>query len=159
MNRLTNHINILLVCCNIVGIGSYIYMRIVNSHKYEYLLIIFIFSLPDLTKYPHLIRIHFCLIALLTVASTFVTQLTIDLLINSVTLAYSLNLGYTLVNLSKGKIKITFYESLLNLSLSIAVIFSVFTDYLQIYKVTGKIIILITTIPNLYLSNNEDKAR
>lgn len=51
--------------------------------------------------------------------------------------------------------KIKFYESSVNLSFSFAVFISIFNAYMEVSKLTAKIFILVTVLPNFYLSYND----
>lgn len=152
MNRIFNHINLLIVCSNIIGLGTYIYARIIQDQQYAYLLIVFIISISSFQKYVKPIKAHFCIIALLSVSSVYIKQQKVDLFILSSTFALSTNLGYMLINKANEQYKNRIYESLINLAFSLSVFFSLFCRYLDMSLVTLKVIVLITTLPNFFLA-------
>jgi hypothetical protein len=64
----------------------------------------------------------------------------------------TVNLGYALINRCADEMKIKIYESVLNLSFTLAVMLSLFCNYIQVSKISLKIIILASTLPNMFLS-------
>jgi hypothetical protein len=95
----------------------------------------------------------------MAITATFLQDERIDFFLCASSLAYTSNLGYLIINKTKDEIKIKFYESIINLSFSLAVFISIFNDYMEVSKLTAKIFILVTVLPNLYLSYNDETLR
>lgn len=70
MNHIKRHINIILICLNIVGLTTYCHLALDRDTSLSFLLPYFLTFLP-IEKTPNFIRSLYGLIALLSIATVF----------------------------------------------------------------------------------------
>lgn len=92
------------------------------------------------------------MIATFAIIATFINHQKIDLIITSINFSLVVNLGYALINRCQDEMKMKIYEAILNISLTLAVMISLFFNHIEISRITSKIFILVTTLPNFFLS-------
>lgn len=97
MNKITHHLNIGLLCLNVIGLTAYCTFRKPNESSLTFLAP-FLLSLIAPSNNPTTLRALYCLIAALALTSVFISNKLISVLSASIALGISLNIGYELTN-------------------------------------------------------------
>jgi len=153
MKQIKVHINLFLLCLNIVGLTTYCHLAIDRETSLSFLPPFFLAFLP-IEKNPNLIRVLYCVISLLSIGAVFIDHNLVSVLTASCALGLALTLGYHLANQMQhfsDEQTVKIYEGALNLAICIGVVFSVIATLFTISMVAVKAFILITTVANLYL--------
>jgi hypothetical protein len=153
MSKFHHHINISLLCANVVGLTTYCHLEGDRSTSLTFILPFLVSFLP-LPNHPYVIRSHYCLIALLSLCTVFVNMPLLSILLANVSLGLSLNLGYHLTNQIQyfaDDLTVRLYEGSINLSLALGVILSAMAQLFGLTVLASKLLVLITTLANFYL--------
>lgn len=104
MNKITHHLNITLLCLNVLGLTAYSTFRKTSDSSLTFLPP-FLLSLITPSTNPIILRTLYCLVATLALVSVFISNQLLSVLAASIALGISLNLAYELTN------HIQFYQS------------------------------------------------
>ena len=153
MTNIYQHINIILICSNIVGLTFFCHFASDRDTSLPFLLP-FLIAFAPLTKHSYMIRGLYCVIAVLSILSVFVSHTLASVLIASCSLGLSLNLGYYLTNQIRffsSELVVRIYEGAISLSIASGILLSTGASSLNFSLISGKILVLVTTVANFYL--------
>lgn len=97
MKQITHHINIILICLNVLGLTTFCHFQSENDFSLTFLFPFF-FALLWPSSNPLILRSLFCIVALLSLVAVFIPYKFISILIASCSLGLALNIGYQLTN-------------------------------------------------------------
>ena len=157
MNRINQHVNIIVVCMGLVGTTMFITK---HMHKYPlYYFLSFIIGFLPLENCLKTPRPFHCIIGLLSTLSVFIKSETISMAVASLALSLSLNLGYNLVNGVNDELYHRIYQGSLNLSLSLGIILAELASIFSFDEITLNLAVLVFTLPHFYLPYYEQALR